>query len=55
MTLQINQQYLNHLVVRYADLTGAPAIPTDVSDLTDTTNLLDHVTPFSGDYNDAYK
>ena len=33
----------------YADLTGAPTIPADVSDLTDTTNLLDH---FSGSYND---
>ncbi len=36
----------------YGDLTDAPTIPTDVSDLTDTTNLLEHVTPFSGDYND---
>jgi len=33
----------------YADLTGTPTIPADVSDLTDTTNLLDH---FSGSYND---
>lgn len=31
----------------YADLTGAPSIPSDVSDLTDNTSLL-----FSGDYND---
>ena len=33
----------------YNSLTGAPSIPADVSDLTDTTNLLDH---FSGSYND---
>lgn len=33
----------------YSSLTGKPTIPADVSDLTDTTNLLDH---FSGDYND---
>jgi len=33
----------------YADLTGTPTIPADVSDLTDTTNLLNH---FSGSYND---
>ena len=33
----------------YSSLTGTPTIPADVSDLTDTTNLLDH---FSGDYND---
>ena len=31
----------------YADLTGKPTIPTDVSDLTDTTSLL-----FSGSYSD---
>ena len=31
----------------YADLTGTPSIPSDVSDLTDNTSLL-----FSGDYND---
>ena len=31
----------------YGDLTGAPSIPGDVSDLTDNTSLL-----FSGDYND---
>ena len=29
-----------------------PTVPTDVSDLTDTTGLLVHSTPFSGDYND---
>ena len=33
----------------YADLTGTPTIPVDVSDLTDTTNLLIH---FSGAYAD---
>ena len=31
----------------YSSLTGAPTIPSDVSDLTDTTNLI-----FSGSYND---
>jgi len=34
----------------YNSLSDLPTIPTDVSDLTDNTNLL--VTPFSGDYND---
>ena len=33
----------------YSSLTGTPTIPSDVSDLTDTTNLLDH---FSGAYAD---
>jgi hypothetical protein len=33
----------------YTSLTNKPTIPADVSDLTDTTNLLDH---FSGDYAD---
>ena len=33
----------------YADLLNTPTIPVDVSDLTDTTNLLDH---FSGAYAD---
>lgn len=33
----------------YNDLTNKPFIPSDVGDLTDTGNLLDH---FSGDYND---
>jgi hypothetical protein len=33
---------------QYSSLTGAPTIPSDVSDLTDTTNLLVH---FDGDYN----
>jgi hypothetical protein len=33
----------------YNSLTNTPTIPADVSDLTDTTNLLDH---FSGSYND---
>lgn len=33
----------------YSDLTGKPTIPADISDLTDTTNLLAH---FSGNYND---
>jgi len=33
----------------YSDLSGTPAIPADVSDLTDTTNLLVH---FSGAYGD---
>jgi hypothetical protein len=32
----------------YSDLTGTPTIPADVSELTDTTNLLTH---FDGDYN----
>ena len=34
----------------YNSLSDLPTIPVDVSELTDTTNLL--VTPFSGDYND---
>ena len=34
----------------YTDLTGTPNIPTDVSQLTDTTNLLVH-NAFDGDYN----
>ena len=34
----------------YADLTGTPTIPTDVSQLTDTTNLLAS-SAFDGDYN----
>ena len=33
----------------YTSLTNKPTIPADVSDLTDTTNLLDH---FSGNYDD---
>ena len=33
----------------YGDLTGTPTIPADVSDLTDSTNLLNH---FSGAYED---
>ena len=33
----------------YNDLINQPSIPTDISQLTDTTNLLNH---FSGDYND---
>jgi hypothetical protein len=33
----------------YSSLSNKPTIPADVSDLTDTTNLLDH---FSGDYDD---
>ena len=33
----------------YTDLSSKPAIPADVSDLTDSTNLLDH---FSGSYTD---
>lgn len=33
---------------QYSSLTGAPTIPADVSDLTDTTSLLVH---FDGDYN----
>jgi len=36
----------------YTELTNKPNIPTDVSDLTDSTNLLNGGTPFSGDYND---
>ena len=39
-------------VTDYNNLTNKPTIPADVSDLTDTTGLLTHVTPFSGDYND---
>ena len=35
---------------QYSSLTGTPTIPADVSDLTDTTNLLAHNT-FDGDYN----
>ena len=34
------------------DITGKPTIPVDITDLTDTTNLLAHVTPFSGEYAD---
>ena len=41
-----------HFDGAYGSLTGAPIIPADVSDLTDTTNLLTHVTPFSGVYAD---
>jgi hypothetical protein len=36
----------------YGQLTNKPNIPTDVSDLADSTNLLGSGTPFSGDYND---
>ncbi len=43
---------IDHPFGDWNTLQNKPAIPTDVSDLTDTTNLLDHVTPFSGDYND---
>lgn len=39
----------NQFSGNYADLVGKPTIPADVSDLTDTTNLL---VGFSGDYND---
>lgn len=35
----------------YTDLTNKPSIPTDVSDLTDTTNLLSSGGAFDGDYN----
>ena len=36
----------------YTELTNKPSIPTDVSDLTDTTNLLVGGAHFSGNYND---
>ena len=37
----------------YNDLTNKPTVPTDISQLTDSTNLLTGGTPhFSGDYND---
>jgi hypothetical protein len=35
----------------YTDLTNKPSIPTDVSDLTDSTNLLSSGGNFDGDYN----
>ena len=35
----------------YTELTNKPNIPTDVSDLTDTTNLLSSGSNFDGDYN----
>ena len=38
----------------YTDLTNKPSIPTDVSDLTDSTNLLTGGAQFSGNYNDLY-
>jgi hypothetical protein len=41
-----------HFDGAYGSLTGAPTIPADVSQLTDTTNLLVHVTPFSGAFAD---
>ena len=50
LTTAINN--IDHPYGDWNTLQNKPAIPTDVSDLTDTTNLLDHVTPFSGDYND---
>jgi len=36
----------------WSKITGKPSIPADVSDLTDTTNLLSGGSSFSGDYND---
>jgi len=36
----------------YASLTGSPSIPTDVSQLTDSSSLLVHTTAFSGVYTD---
>ena len=50
LTTAINN--IDHPYGDWNTLQNKPAIPTDVSDLTDTTNLLDHITPFSGDYND---
>ena len=35
----------------YTDLTNKPNIPTDISDLTDSTNLLSSGSNFDGDYN----
>jgi hypothetical protein len=43
---------IDHPLGDWNTLQNKPTIPTDVSDLTDTTNLLDQVTAFSGDYND---